>query len=149
MNKTTFIIVAGVIVIILFVAAVWYFFSNQQSADYKPTIVNNQLSVTTSSQKELLIANVYSHAIIQYPENGVGFARTNFYEMSYYPKDDGFIITLLDSDVEKARSTAEQDFLKLLNITEKQACTLKISIGVPYSVNKEYAGKDLKFQYCP
>ncbi len=149
MNKTAVIIAGSIITILLSIAIVWYFFFYQKSIEYKPTIVKNQLSVTTADKKNILMTNIYGRALVTYPENGVGFARTSSYEMSYYPKDDGFIITLLDPNVESARTIAEQDFLKILNITATDACALKVSMGVPFSVNEEYSGKELSFHYCP
>lgn len=113
----------------------------------QPNIRGGKLLINTASGP-VVANNIYTQALANYPDNAVEFVHTTFYDMSYYPADDGFLITLLDSNVKLASQLAEQDFLKQLNITQTQACQLRVTMAVPYSVNPAYAGKILGLSYC-
>lgn len=148
MNRRLIISIVVIAIILLgAVALVALLTRNNSQKSAEATIIGNKLVIETNIGR-VLTDNVYSHQLTNYPDNGVGFAHSHYYDMSYYPQDDGFIITLLDPDVQTANTLAEQDFLKILNITKIQACALKVSIGVPYNVNPDYAGKNFTFSYC-
>lgn len=150
MNRRLIIVIIVVAVLVLGVVtaiAVLTRGSSSNSLNDQPNIVNNQLFIQTDSGP-VVTKNIYQSSLTTYPDNGVGFAHTGYYDMSYYPKDNGFIITLLDENVIKANQEAEQDFLKILGITEEQACKLKVTIGVPHNVNPKFAGQVFAFDYC-
>jgi len=39
--------------------------------------------------------------------------------------------------------------LQQLGISEQDACRLRYSVSVPFSVNPLYSGKNLGFSFCP
>lgn len=95
------------------------------------------------------INNVYKDPVEKLSMNGVAFVNNSDYYMAFYPQDNGFLISINSSDVVSAERKAEKSFLKQLGITEEQACELKVSITVPYSVSEEYSGGNYTFSFCP
>lgn len=82
-------------------------------------------------------------------DDSVVFGKTNDYEMSYYPPDQGFIITLQNSDLTTARTAAEKDFIDALGITEEQSCLLKVTLNVPFDVSQVASGRNYGLSFCP
>ncbi|MFA6928053.1 MAG: hypothetical protein WC258_02200 [Patescibacteria group bacterium] len=69
--------------------------------------------------------------------------------MAYYPEDQGFIIAILNPNIEDSRKEAEKEFIKLLGINKTEACNLTVELSVPYSINKEVSGKNYGLSFCP
>ncbi|MFA4817776.1 MAG: hypothetical protein WC608_03615 [Parcubacteria group bacterium] len=105
--------------------------------------------VITISQGSLEINNLYKNPVADLPGNGVAFKETNDYHMDFYPQDEGFIIAIQNPDIQTARDIAEVDFLQALGITKDQACSLKVTLGVPYNVNQQAAGQNYGLSFCP
>lgn len=82
-------------------------------------------------------------------DGSVVFGKTDNYDMSYYPPDQGFIITLENQNLQSARMEAENDFLHLLGINKEQACLLKVTLNVPYDISKEASGINYGLSFCP
>ncbi|MFA5961412.1 MAG: hypothetical protein WC848_01875 [Parcubacteria group bacterium] len=81
--------------------------------------------------------------------DGVNFKNTQYYYMAYYPKQQGFIIAMMDPNIQKAREIAESDFLDILGITKDQACQLNVSLTVPPTVNETASGGNYGLSFCP
>lgn len=71
------------------------------------------------------------------------------FSIFYAVADKSFHITLLREPIRETRASAEQTLLKKLGITEVQACSLAIYVGVPISVNEYFAGRELGLSFCP
>lgn len=71
------------------------------------------------------------------------------YQIVYLSLDQSFIISLTETPWREWRSQAEQAFLKALDISQSDACNLKVSVTIPYNVDSEYAGEDLGLSFCP
>jgi len=128
-------IIAGFIVVIL--GAV-YFLSARQV----------KIEVNGSKYGEKIYINdIYKNPDRKYAE-GVEFKRTDDYLMNFYARDNLFIITIFNSDVETARQKAEKDFLNILGINQNQACQLSVQVLVPLDVNENYGGQNLGLTYC-
>ncbi|HUD08659.1 MAG TPA: hypothetical protein VMQ48_01055, partial [Candidatus Saccharimonadales bacterium] len=76
------------------------------------------------------------------------FRKTDDYEMSYYPTDQGFIITLQNSDLTNARTAAEKDFIDALGISQEQSCFLKVTLNVPFDVSQAASGRNYGLSFC-
>lgn len=112
-----------------------------QKTDSKMTIKTNEGSVATN--------NVYADPIQQFPDNSVAFANNNYYYFAFFPLDESFVITILNPDIQTARVKAENDFLQQLSITKEQACDLKLTLAVPFSINQENSGQNFDLSFCP
>ena len=71
------------------------------------------------------------------------------YQIVYFSMDQSFVISLTESPWRDLRPQAEQAFLRALNISQSDACNLKVSVTIPYNVDPEYAGEDLGLSFCP
>jgi hypothetical protein len=69
--------------------------------------------------------------------------------MAYYPKQQGFIIAIINSDLDKSRKFAEEDFLSILNITKDQACKLNVSMTVLSDISSLAGGGNYGLSFCP
>ncbi len=67
----------------------------------------------------------------------------------YSEMDQGFLMTLLATPLTEVRREAEQEFLKRLQISEREACFLSVSVGVPVSISDTFSGRDLGLSFCP
>ncbi|MCX6761686.1 MAG: hypothetical protein NTY33_02475 [Candidatus Moranbacteria bacterium] len=115
----------------------------------KPAISINTFDITTRDGI-ITINNIYKlPGVILLDFDGVNFKNSQYYHMEYYPKQQGFIIAILDPAIQKAREIAESDFLEVLNITQDQACKLNISLTVPPSVNGRASGGNYGLSFCP
>lgn len=94
------------------------------------------------------INNVYKKIVEKLSQNGVSFADNDDYYIAFYPKDNGFLITINNPDVVSAAKKAEAGFLNDLGISKDDACKLKVSITVPAGVNEKYSGKIYGFSFC-
>ncbi|MFZ2225915.1 MAG: hypothetical protein WA064_04875 [Candidatus Moraniibacteriota bacterium] len=81
--------------------------------------------------------------------DGVNFKENTNYSIDYYPQDQGFIIAILNPNIQAARDAAEKDFLKTLDITKAAACKLKVTLSVPFDVNENASGKNYRLSFCP
>ncbi len=71
------------------------------------------------------------------------------YQITYHAPDKTYTVSLTTEPLGQTRQDAEQRFLTLLGITEDQACALHVNVTTLYSVNQQYAGKNLGLSFCP
>lgn len=95
------------------------------------------------------ISNVYKKSIGDGGFNGVIFKNNAQYYIAYYPSPEGFIITINNKDIKRARLAAEADFIKTLNISKADACKLNINLMVPLDINESIAGQNFGLSFCP
>jgi len=75
-------------------------------------------------------------------------ADTGDYRVTYYKRENAFVVTLLTLPLRRTREKAE-GFLKAeLGVDERQLCRLKISVDVPYEVNPSFSGRNLGLGFC-
>jgi hypothetical protein len=102
----------------------------------------------TFESKGIEITNVYKSAISDTASGDVLFVETKEYSYVYLAQTDEFVITLLDTPVESIIHTAEANFVRTLGITHAETCELKVSVGVPYFVDKNQAGRLSRLSFC-
>ncbi len=165
-RRTKIIVILAVIVILIAIAS--YFYVNKRAAQQlqepsqlaqpivsippsnfsMPSKSEDKMTLTTS-QGDIETNNLYKNPVANLSNNGVAFKESLDYQMNFYPQDEGFIISILNPDIQKARNVAEADFLAALGITKDQACQLKVTLGVPYSVNPQASGRNYGLSFCP
>lgn len=138
MKKIIYSLIAVVILI-----AVILFFTNY----FLKT--KDDLKILTNSG-EMEVKNFYSlpSSKILSKNNDTTLADNAYYNIYYNPQGSYFIILLYDKNLKTSREKAEADLLKLLNIKKEDACKLNLRVGVPFSVNKNYAGINLGLSFC-
>lgn len=71
------------------------------------------------------------------------------YSIIYTEEDQLFTITLLKEPIVETRKAMEEELMRRLNSSENLMCRLNYWVGVPYSYNEFYAGRNLGFSFCP
>jgi hypothetical protein len=76
-------------------------------------------------------------------------ANTKTYNIEFQPAIQYFLIDIRGKDLHQSRKEAEEKLLQILDITEKEACRLKLKLFVLYSVNKQASEVDnYKLSFC-
>lgn len=70
------------------------------------------------------------------------------YSVLYSELDDSFSVSLNAKPLLDTRKRFSEDFLKLLNISEAQACNLNVFVGVTYDIDPALSGTNLGLSYC-
>ena len=130
-----------------------------QIPDSEPTPITYPTPTPTLGSETLMIntpsGQVEINDVLLNPEKvlsggwGVVVKRTSQYSMVYYEADQGFVISIEDTDVEAARTAVESVFLTTLGISESDACKLNVSLSVPRDINFDLAGKNYRLSFCP
>ena len=140
MNKKTILVL--IITLIVFALALFLIF-------FKPKQKENRLNIKTPK------GTVSINDPNKLPEkkplsmDGVNFKENSDYSISYYPQDQGFIIVILNPNIQVARDAAEKAFLETLGINQKAACKLKVTLSVPFGVNENASGINYGLSFCP
>jgi hypothetical protein len=74
--------------------------------------------------------------------------NTENYHITYFSKEDQFLITILSSPFEEVRKVAEIDFIQTLGIDKETACKIGVIITTPAFANRDEAGKNYKLSFC-
>lgn len=107
--------------------------------------------IINTSQGDIKTNNLYkdSSKIIPGTGNAVLFSKNDSYHMSFYPQNQGILITIIDPAIQAARDKAESELLADLGITKDQACKLTVDLGVPEWVNSQASGTNYGLSFCP
>ncbi|PJE64508.1 MAG: hypothetical protein COU90_01550 [Candidatus Ryanbacteria bacterium CG10_big_fil_rev_8_21_14_0_10_43_42] len=117
-----------------------------------PLPTGDTFTVNDWSGEPMSVHNFYTDPTIIITEEHIVFLHDEqtSYTLLYYPPDTSFTVSINNgSNIPFVRAEMERDLLMLLDITPQQACTLKISVRVPQSVNDKYIGKELGLSFCP
>lgn len=107
----------------------------------------NNLTIPTTSGT-VKIMDVTKNPVSK-SEDTLVIAKTDNYDIVYFPKEQTFLITIESPSVNQARISAEQDLLKILNVGIADACRLKVVLSVPFDVNQDLSGKNYGLSFCP
>ncbi len=112
----------------------------------RPT--GNTLQIGTQAGT-VTLNNFYKNpAQVSQDQTSIIIVQTNAYNITYYVPDSSFNIGIWQKPVAAVRTQAEAAFLAALGISKTDACKLKVQIGVPYSVDPDYADKNLGLSFC-
>lgn len=169
MSRNIKIAIIAVVIVLLAVAAYFFIFlrSNPQKPTTQPQTPQAQLPsppptsnfvvppkdidkmTLDTSQGKIEVNNVYKNPAANLANNAVAVIENDNYITDFYPQDESFAISIQNSDLKTARAKAESDFLQALGITKEQACSLKVTLGVPYYVSPTASGKNYGLSFCP
>jgi hypothetical protein len=170
MAKKIYIII-GLFTVIMLAAGIYFYISQPKSAsqpaasqnsDASPPSTNQSISIIPgkkpgdentfnieTDQGSINVNNFYKLSGAQsLSEDGVNFKNSSYYYMAYYPNQQGFIISILDANIEGARQIAENDFLQALGITKDQACKLNVSLTVSPEASERASGGNYRLSFC-
>ena len=84
-----------------------------------------------------------------YSLEGTRSDKSAGFSMVYYEMDNSYSIAVLNEPIAENREAASKYFLEVLQISEADACKLKVYIGTTYDVNQELSGQNLGLSFCP
>ncbi len=113
-----------------------------------PSEKDEKMKIQTVKNDVIEVDNVYRSSLQKLSANGVAFENNEDFYIAYYPEDNGFLVVIQNSDFQKSREKAEKKLMEDLGINQEQICQIKVSITVPYDVNKEYSGKEYGISFC-
>lgn len=97
----------------------------------------------------LQIADITIDPTVSYDGDVVVFTENDDFSLIYYERSDHFLITLLGGDnYTFTRVYAEEAFLKELNITQAQACSLSVDVVIPPYIDFNREGS-YGLSFCP
>ena len=70
------------------------------------------------------------------------------YKILYEAQFNLFLISIISSPFKEIRKTAEGEFVKILGVTQADACKLNVSITTPLYANPQEAGKNYRLSFC-
>ncbi|MDP3963008.1 MAG: hypothetical protein Q8Q39_00765 [bacterium] len=94
------------------------------------------------------IKNFYRTAANVITPDVVVVFNTDSYTIEYFGRDNSFGIVLLKKPLAASRQEAEAAFLEALAVSRPTACMLRVSLGVPYSVEPAASGTDFGLSFC-
>lgn len=71
------------------------------------------------------------------------------YSIVYFEDKTTFVVTIYKRPLSDTRLLAEQDLLKKLGLSEKEACNLNVNLGTIASVDENLSGKNFGLSFCP
>ena len=71
------------------------------------------------------------------------------YSILFGQNDQSFSVSLDAKPLADARNRFSYDFLKMMGITELNACQLNVFVSVTYYVDEKLAGRNLGLSFCP
>ncbi|HLD03780.1 MAG TPA: hypothetical protein VJC17_03330 [Candidatus Dojkabacteria bacterium] len=160
--ETRKLIVYGLIIFFLFIIvylAYLIFISKNQEIPVKPQVTpistflpsptifraNLPEKITASG---ISVDNFYRNAQEIMPNSDAIIKDNPDFHIVYYARGDYFLISVDNSPFEEVRKKAENEFLRILNIKEDDACKLKIRIITQYRVNPDFADNDYPLSFC-
>lgn len=108
-----------------------------------------KIEVQTKNGQDKVQVNDVTQNPAQVVTDTVVVEQTADFIITYFPKDQAFLISLLSRPVANARQLAEDEFLKKLDISYGDACKLKATVSIPYSVDENLSGQNYDLSFCP
>lgn len=137
MNKKRIAILIITLPIIIFL--IWYGIQDQL-----PASTNSPTPTITATTSKTPIPTMPNFEKIVEPTS-----TNNTYQIDYYAPDESYFISILATPYEKYRLEAEQALVKKYNLTQSQACSIRITISMPYFVQNEVQPTYSTFSFCP
>jgi hypothetical protein len=125
-----------------------------------PVVSDARLPLRTRDGVELVVADIRQGKSVErseiFVEEGPRYvffrsAPTDDrgYQLLFVENAQEFLITLFSAPLGETRSLAEEDFIERLDISEYDACRLKVSVRALDSIDPAYREKELGLSFCP
>lgn len=113
-----------------------------------PVISVPDVSLEKIDVRGIKINNVYKNPVEKNNQGDAVFFKNDNYQFVYQPQFSKFIISVTSSPFWEKEKTAEEDFVKELGITKKDACWLTVEITTPDFANPEESGRVYPLSFC-
>lgn len=147
-KKIITIVAISVGILLIVLISIWYYRSEPSSSTEVTYTSDGKIALNTNTE-QIEINDIYSQPVDTLEHNGVTFAQTEDYIMTFFPEQQEFNVAILNPDISQGRKVFEEDFLRVLGITRQEACKIHIQVGVPYSVNPTATTANYGLSFCP
>ena len=162
-----YIYLIAILILAAVAAAVYFSFENQDFASPaagqdgdepigKPSpFKKEELKLSTvievgTPKGVVTVNNFYKKALSQEDTTVLIFKEGNKYSFSYDTYDSSFWINILDqNETDEVRRIAEAEFLKILGISQEDACKLNVALTIPVGPSPGLPSRDLGLSFCP
>lgn len=118
------------------------------SEEVIPTVVISLPPTEKVIINKIAVKNFFPKASQVNPYGDYLLAKNSEYKILYEAQFNLFLISVVSSPFEEIKKKAESEFLKLLEITPVDACSLNVSVTTPLFANREEAGRSYKLSFC-
>lgn len=94
------------------------------------------------------VENIYNSELGTNSRGDILFSQSENYQIFYFSQEKQFLISIIGAPFDQKRILAEQNFLKILKINEKDACKLNTVVNTPSFANPKEAGINYKLSFC-
>ena len=70
------------------------------------------------------------------------------YRILYQANFNQFLVNILSSPFEGVKAQAEKEFLRILDVTAPQSCSLNVVLATPRFANPQEAGREYTLSFC-
>jgi hypothetical protein len=104
-------------------------------------------TITLGTPKGGVVVKNFYKTIVDTEEGFVWIRDNDDYRISYNTADSNFYIDIFSQPFDMARKKAEKDFLDILDISQSDACKLKVVEFAPAD-EANLAGGNLRLSFC-
>jgi hypothetical protein len=122
--------------------------NSPRASDVYSNIPSGQTFQIGTSKGSVQINNFYLSNPTVDEGGSLSIEQSENYTISYDPTTGAFWIIVNGTPFDSFRNVAEQDFLKLLNISKADACKLTVSISTPYDPYNPSSFKEFPLSFC-
>lgn len=150
-NSRSLYIISGILVLVVTIIISVYIFGIKEERNEEirqaDQIPEGKMVINTNAE-DVIVDQIDSDPVKDISDIGIVIAENNLYEISYYYGNQGFVIILLDPQIQVARDRAEEKLLELLDIGEYEACMLTMDLVVSRFANDVASGIDYGLSFC-
>jgi hypothetical protein len=150
-KKVIFIAVGSALAIILAIVA--YAFTSTGGSkpatqgQNPPVAVSTDPTVFNTAKGTVRTANFTSKPVFR-TDTTLVIADTDQYQIIYLIREHTFQILISAPPANMSRNLAENALLKILGVSQDDACKLPVAIKIPYSVDQSLAGPEYGLSFC-
>lgn len=151
--KKLFLILYGILMVITAIASV-YLYTHQTPTPTAQSPANTiqkpgpLYAYSANGERGPLLEPAKEALSIDQSSGDMVLTEKPEYILEFFPGDNTFNITLLNTNLRASRLAAEQDLLTRFRLTEEQACSLNVMVGTIASVSQQFSGQQLGLSFC-
>lgn len=155
MNKTTFITLLFIFGIIIVLAVFLFSLQTKTEPSKLPPSSVVDMGGTVKIQSGLQFSDPKESTNFESIGSGVYISderklgNDSGFSVAYFEEDGSFAISLTGKPFALYHEKASRYLLDTLKISEAEACTLNVYVGVTYDTDPSLSGKNFGLSFCP
>ncbi len=113
----------------------------------RPRVARGEMSIRASTGY-VVMKDVLERPVLAYPGDVYVLYETTDFSIVYFAQAEQFLISLLNAqNLTASQEQAEARFLELTGISRTSACTVQVSVEIPFRVDFERSG-EYELSFC-